>query len=181
VAGEDVTMAWFYFDLAFQMEQSAVSILGALLKQVVGGFEEIPKEIKDGFRRHQKAIGGRRLQLPEIVKLLGNLSCKRRTFFCLDALDECAAPDRAKILLSLRDIIKMSPATRVFLTGRPHVGGEVGGHLPGSVALVPICSWTDDMIRYIHKKLAKDTAPEEMDERLEAEIIKKILATGSGM
>ena len=180
-AEEDIAMAWFYFDFAVQKEQSATSILGAILKQVVSGFKEIPKEISNGFRRHKKAIGGRRLQLPDIVKLLGNLSSTRRTFFCLDALDECAAPDRAKILLSLRDIIKMSPATRVFLTGRPHVGGEVGRHLSGSAALVPISSQTGDIIRYIHKKLAEDTAPDEMDEKLEVEIIKKISAIGSGM
>jgi len=85
----------------------------------------------DAFAKNEKVIGGQRLQLHEIVKLLGNLSSVRRTFFCLDALDECAAPDRAKILLSLKEIIKMSPTARVFLTGRPHVSSEVGRHLGG--------------------------------------------------
>ena len=167
-------MACFYLDFAAQKEQSATSVLGALLKQVVAGFKPIPEEIMVAFRKHEKVIGGRTLQLPEIVKLLGNLSSTRRTFFCLDALDECAAAERAKILLSLKDIIKMSPTTRVFLTGRPHIEGEVGRHLPGGTGLVSISPRKDDVILYIHTKLAEDATSDEMDEKLEAEIVKRI-------
>lgn len=174
-------MAFFYFDLAAQKKQSAASILGTLLRQVVGDFREIPKEVRGAFQRHKKAVGGRRLQLPEIVKLLGKLSSKRRTFLCLDGLDECAAVERTKILLSLEDIIKMSPATRVFLTGRLHMAGEVGKHLPGGATLVSISLRKDEVIRYIREKLVQDPTPEAMDEGLETEIIKKIPETVSEM
>ena len=174
---QDITVACFYFDFAVQQEQSAASMLGALLKQVVSGLEPIPDEIVDVFREQKKIIGGRRLRLPEIVKMLGGFSFSRRTFFCLDALDECAAAERAKILISLRDIIKMSPTTRVLMTGRPHVGGEVEKHLPGGVAVLSISPRKEDIIRYIHRKLAEDSTSEEMDERLEAEIVRKIPET----
>jgi len=181
MAGGDIAVAFFYFAFQTQEEQSAAGILGALLKQVVAGFREIPQEVRDAFRRHRGLIGGPRLQLSEIVKLLGNLSSTRRTFFCLDALDECAAAERTKILLSLKDIIKMSPATRVFLTGRPHIAGEVGNYLPGGAALVSISLRKDEIIQYIRKKLAEDTTPEAMDEGLETEIVKKIPETVSEM
>ena len=180
-AGEDVSVTYFYFDFAAQKEQSAGSMLGALLKQVFGGFKQIPKEIQDAFEKHKKVIGGRRLQFSEIVKLLGSLSCARRTFFCLDALDECAAPHQTKILLSLQEIIKMSPTARMFLTGRPYVGSEVGRHLPSGVAITSISPRKDDVIRCIHARCAEDTTPDEMDERLEEEIVKKITETVSEM
>ena len=170
----DIAVACHYFDSTAQKEQSAASVLGVLLKQVIGSLEQIPKEITDAFQRHKKFIGGRKLQLPEIVKMLGNLSSTQRTYFCLDAVDECAGPDRAKILLSLKEIIRMSPTTRVFLTGRPHVGHEVGKYLTRAVTLVSIKPQKDDLIQYIHEKLAEDTTSNEMDERLEAEIVKKI-------
>ena len=179
-AREDIAVACFYLDFAAQKEQSATSILGVLLKQVVASFKPIPEEIIDTFQKHEKAIGGRILHLPEIVKLLGSLSSARRTFFCLDALDECAARDRTNILISLRDIIEISPATRVFLTGRAHVSSDVEKHLPGA-AIVPISPPKDDIIQYIHKKLEKDTTSEEMDEILEAEIVKRIPESVSGM
>jgi len=180
-AGEEVAVACFYFDFTAQKEQSAANVLGALLKQVVGSFEQIPEEIKDVFRRHKKFIGGRELQLPEIVKMLGSLSSAQRTYFCLDALDECAVPDRVKILLSLGEIIKMSRTTRVFLTGRPYVGREVGNHFSEGTALVSIITPTCEIIRYIYAKLAEDANSGEMDEGLEAEILKKIPETFSDM
>ena len=174
-------MACFYFDFAAQNEHSAGGMLGALLKQVVGGFKQIPKEIRDAFEKHKRVIGGRGLQLHEIVKLLGSLLLIRPTFFCLDALDECPVLHRTKILISLKDIIKISPATRLFLTGRPHVGGEVGKHLPGGVAILSIIPRRNDIAQYIQTKLAEDTTLDEMDERLEAEIVKKIPETVSEM
>jgi len=180
-AAEDISVACFYFDFAAQKEQSAGGMLGALLKQVVAGFGYVPKEIRDAFEKHQKVIGGRGLQLHEIVKLLGSLSSMRPTFFCLDALDECAELHRAKILISLKDIMKVCPAIRLFLTGRPHVGGEVGRHLPSGVAVLSISPRKDDLIQYIHTKLAEDTMLGGIDERLEAEIVDKIPGTVSEM
>ena len=134
-----------------------MGVLSALLKQVVGGFKQIPKEVTDAFQRHKKFIGGRELQLSQIVKMLGSLSSMQPTFLCLDAIDECAALDRADVLLSLKKIIKISPKTRVFLTGRPHVGGEVEKYFPERTALVPISPRNDDIIRYIHKQLAQES------------------------
>ena len=174
-------MACFYFDFAAQQEQSAAGMLGALLKQVVGGLEPIPGEIVDVFREQKKIIGGRRLRLPEIVKMLGSLSSSRRTFFCLDALDECAAADQAKILISLREIIKMSRATRVFITGTPHIAGEVEKHLPGGAAVISISPRRDDIIHYVRRKLAEDSTSHEMDKGLEAEIMRKLPETVSEM
>lgn len=180
-AGEDITVACFYLDFAARKEQSATSILRALLKQVVGGLEQIPNEIMDAFRNHKRVIGGHRLPIPEIVKLLGSLSSLRRTFFCVDALDECATADRAMILLSLGDVTKMSPTTRVFLTGRPHVRSDVETRLPQGVVAVLISPRKGDIIRYIHTKLAEDTTSDEMDERLEAEILRRVPETVSEM
>ena len=39
---ENATVACFYFDFATQEEQSLAEILGSLLKQVVGGLNEVP-------------------------------------------------------------------------------------------------------------------------------------------
>jgi len=177
----DISVAYFYFDSAIQKEQSAANVLSSLLRQVVCGFTQMPEKIADAFRRHKKFFAGWEMQLSEIVEMLGSLASSQRTFFCLDAVDECAAPDRAKILLSLKEIIKMSPTTRVFLTGRPHVGGEIGKRLPEGVALVSISPPKGDIVRFIQTKLAEDATLDEMDERLEAEIVKKIPETFSNV
>ena len=167
---QDVAVACFYFDFAAQQEQSAASMLSTLLKQVVSGFDPIPEVIVDLFRERKKILGGLKLRLPEIVKILGHLSSWQRTFLCLDALDECAAADRAKILSSLKDIIEMSPTTRVFMTGRPHVGDEVERLYRDAVSFVSISPQKSDIIQYIQRKLNEDSAPNEMNRRLKTEI-----------
>ena len=163
---DDIVVACFYFDSTAQEEQGAASVLGALLKQVIGCYKWIPEEITDTFQRHKKFVGGRELEIPEIVKMLGIFSSPRHIYFCLDALDECAAPDRAKILLSLKEIVKMSPTTRLFLTGRPYVGHEVRKHFPEGTALISISPRNGDIIHYIHAKLVEDTNSGEMDEEI---------------
>jgi len=111
----NIAVACFYFDFAAQKEQSSASVLGTLLKQVVSSFRQIPGEVMDAFQKYGGRSSGQRLQLHEIVKLLVILSSMRSTFFCLGALDACAAPDRAKILLPLRDIIKVFPTVSSVL------------------------------------------------------------------
>jgi len=50
--------------------------MGALLKQVVGGLEEIPVEVSQAYQDQKKAIGGRGPWLPDIVKMLQTTTSK---------------------------------------------------------------------------------------------------------
>jgi len=60
LAGEqNAAVACFYFDFAAQKEQSSANVLGALLKQVVRGLEEVPEEIAQAYGKQEKVIGGR--------------------------------------------------------------------------------------------------------------------------
>ena len=116
----------FWFDFAARKEQSVTNMLGSLLKQIVGGLERIPDEISKAFRGQGIAIGGRGPLLPDIVKMLQIVTSSLRTFVCIDALGECAAVHRVKLLDSLKQILEESPCTRVFIIGRPHIRAEVG-------------------------------------------------------
>jgi len=69
----------------------------------------------------------------------------------------------------------------VLLTGRPHVGGEVGKRLPEGVTVLSIIPPIRDIVRFIQTKLAEDATLDEMDERLEGEIFVKTLDTFSDM
>ena len=174
-AGEkNATVACFYFDFAVQKDQSPTSTMGALLKQVVGGLEEIPGEVSQAFRKQKKALGGRGPRLSDIVKMLQATSSKERTFICIDALDECVPEHRGKLLGSLNQILQKSPATRIFVTGRPHIRPEIERRIAGGVKSLSISTKANDIIRYLHSKLEEDTNPEAMDSSLEADILKKI-------
>ena len=94
-----------------------------------GGLEKIPARIVQAFWDQGRVIGGRNLGLGEVVEMLQDISSSRPTFICIDALDECMAEYRAKLLDSLNQILHRSPSTRIFLAGRLHVRDEVEKHL----------------------------------------------------
>ena len=172
--GLGAVVACFYFDFAAQQEQSSTSVLRALLKQLVAGLREIPAEIVQAYEDQKNSIGGRRPRLPDIVKMLQTTSSTKHTFICIDALDECVPEHRTKLLDSLNKILQESPATRIFVTGRPHIGPDITRRLAGRVTSLPIRTKRDDIIRYLHSRLEEDTTPDAMDSSLEAEILKKI-------
>jgi len=174
-AGEqNATVACFYFDFAIQKEQSPTNVLGALLKQVVGGLEEVPVEIAKAYHDQKKVIGGRGPQLSDIVRMLQTASSKEPTFICVDAIDECVAGYRVKLLDSLNQVVEKSPGTRVFVTGRAHIRPEIGRCLGGRVTSVSISPRRDDIITYLRTRLHEDTTPDAIDSSLEADILRKI-------
>ena len=179
--GQRTAVACFYFDFAARKEQPATSMLGSLLKQVVGGMEKIPKEISESFQEQKKVIGGRGLQLPDIVKMLQSITSSLRTFVCIDALDECAAIHRVKLLNSLKQILEKSPRTRIFITGRPHIHAEIEKRLSGRVASVSLGPSKDDIVEYLRARLEEDVTPDAMEEGLVAEILEKIPENMSDM
>ena len=172
--GQNAAVTCFYFDFADRKEHSATSALGSLLRQVVGGLERIPEEISRAFQEERNAIGGRGPRLPDIVKMLQAITSSLATFVCIDALDECAVPDRVKFLNSLQQILKKFPRTRVFIIGRPHIRDEVERVLAGQVTSVSVSPRKSDIIGYLRIRLSEDPTPHAMNKSLEAEILEKI-------
>ena len=178
---ENAAVACFYFDFAAQEEQSPAVILGSVLRQVVSGLGEVPERAVKAFRDREKVIGGQALALSEIVEFLQDVSSSRCTSICIDALDECPAGHRVKLLDSLNQILQKSPGARIFLTGRPHIRGEVNKHLSGRATTRSIIPTKNDIIIFLRAKLREDTMPNAMDKSLEEEIVQKILETVSEM
>jgi len=174
---ENIAVACFYVDFAAREEQSPTNILGSLLKQIVGGLGTIPEEIRQTFQDHRKVIGGRGLRVSEIVKMLQTVTSLRPTFICVDALDECVEVNQPEVLDSLRQILEKSPKTRIFLTGRRHIRGEIERYLGARAAIISIKPSNDDIVEYIRIRLSKDRCRDAMDGSLEAEIIKGITTT----
>jgi len=171
---EDTPVACFYFDFASRNEQSPVNMLGSLLRQLVTALEGIPEAVVRSFRNQKKVIGGRGLQVAGILKMFQTITSTKRTFICVDALDECVPGHQMVILESLGQIVRESLDTRIFVTGRSHVRSEVERRLGGAVAFLLVEPTGDGIIGYLGEKLRCDTAPEMMTSTLEANILEGI-------
>ena len=173
-SGQNTAVSCFYLDFVARKEQSATSVLGSLLKQIVSGMKRIPEDISRAFQQQKTTIGGRRPQLVDIVKMLQFVTSSRPTFMCLDALDECGRVQRARLLDSLKQILENSPRTRIFATGRPYIRAEIEKRLAGHVISVSVSPNRGDIARFLRARLGEDEMLDAMDESLEVEIMEKI-------
>jgi len=173
VHDRDIAVAGLYCDYLAQEEQSAVNMLGAILKQLLER-DEIPGTLRQGFRKEKRGFGGRAVKLSDLVKILkATVASLPEVFICIDALDECLPDNRSKLLESLRDIVRASPTMRVFLSGRPHIGDEVKRYFSEAI-MIPVIPTVQDIEKYLEMRLARDTTPNAMDCILRAEIIEVI-------
>ena len=179
--GQNTPVTCFYFDFAARKEQTATSMLGSILKQVISGTERVPEDIWRALMEQKKAVSGRKPQLGDIVKILQLITSSQPTFMVIDALDECTAIQRFRLFDSLKEILEKSPAARIFVTGRPHICPQIEARLAGRVISISLGPTRDDIVRFLHVKLSEDETPDAMDSNLEAEILDRIPGTISDM
>jgi len=179
VGGEDIAVAALYYDFSAHQEQTIINVMGSILKQLVG--RGIPKHIREVFQKGKGEIGGRGLRLADLMGMLRiAIASLRQVFICIDALDECLPKHLPELLKSLGDIVRESPTTRIFLTGRPHVKEDIQRYLT-MVIVIPISPNKDDIRNYLKMKLDGDTDPEAMSDDLRADIVRVILEKTSDM
>jgi len=155
----DPTVVCFYFDFASRNKQSPVNMLGSLLRQLVSGRGEIPEVIIENFRNEKMSIGGRGLQVSGILKMFRAITATRRTFICVDALDECVPENRMMVLESLEVILQGSASTRLLMTGRPHVRSEVERELGEAATFMFIRATEDGVLRFLREKTQEGHYP----------------------
>jgi len=104
----------------------------------------------------------------------------RQVFICIDALDECLPKHLPELLKSLGDIVRESPTTRIFLTGRPHIREDIQRYLT-KVVVIPISPNKGDIRNYLKMRLDGDADPEAMSDDLRADIVRVVLEKISDM
>ena len=171
---EDITVAGFYCDYLAQKEQTVINIMGAILKQLVGGME-ILDDIREAFREGKKEAGGKGPRLADLTRMLGvAIVSLPQVFICIDGLDECLPKVLPELLESLSEIVRESPKTRIYLTGRPHVTKAIQRYFTKAVAM-PIGPNQDDIRNYLEMRIDRDDKPEAMNKGLRADIVRIIL------
>ena len=177
---ENIAVVGLYCDFLAQQEQTITNIMGAILKQLVGR-GGIPDDLREAFRKGKKEFGGRGPRLTDLMRMLKiAIASVPQVFICIDALDECLPKCLPELLESLRDIVRESPSTKIFLTGRPHVGEDARRYFTSAV-VIPINPNLDDIRNYLEMRLDRDSEPEAMSNDLRADILRVIMEKISDM
>ena len=149
-------------------------MIGAILRQLVDG-GGIPEDLRQAFQEEKRVAGGRRLLHADLMRMLKiAIAPLPHVFICIDALDQYPPKDLSKLLVSLRDIVRESPKTRIFLTGRPHIKETTQRYITEAV-VIPISPNTNDIKNFLETRLERDDLPEAMDNDLQADIMQVIL------
>ncbi|KAL3445273.1 hypothetical protein BJX65DRAFT_153866 [Aspergillus insuetus] len=111
--------AYLYCNYRRQGQQTVDHLLSALLGQLLRQSRYIPEKVRTLCEHHQ--LQRTQPPLPDIIKSLHSVaSMFSRLYIVIDALDECSAPDRAKLLLQIFDLQSKSqvnfPATSRFIS-----------------------------------------------------------------
>ena len=177
---ENITVAGLYCDFLSHKEQTITNIMGVILKQLAGR-GNMPDYLREAFQKGKAEFGGRGLRLADLMGMLKiAIASLSQVFICIDALDECLPKYLPDLLKCLRDIVRESPSTRIFLTGRPHVGDDVRRYFTSAVVM-PITPNTDDIRNYLEMRLDKDDEPDAMNNHLREDIVRVILDKISDM
>ena len=169
----DIAVSGLYCDYLAQKEQSTTNMLGAILKQLLER-DGIPEPLRQVFLKEKRAFGGRAVQLSDLVEVLNTtIASLPQVFICIDGLDECLPNNRRGLLESLRDIVRASPTTRVFLSGRPHIRDEVRSHF-SEADMMAVNTPLGDIESYLEMRLERDPTPGAMDNNLRSRIMRVI-------
>lgn len=146
------TVAYIYLDYSETEDQTAVNIVGSLVRQLVQRRAAIPDQILSLYKDHSKM--NRRLNLTDTTKLLQSECLSRhRTFIVVDALNECSANNGTQENI-INVLSRLSPSTHIMLTSQSDVA--VVEKIPNAVQL-EIQAANTDIAAYIETRLEEDS------------------------
>jgi len=181
--GRNMAVIFLYGDYQRQKDQSAVNMIGCLVRQASSREPRIATEIKRVFDESKKE-GEDGLGLPDMVKLfvqvIGSIEV---VYLCIDAVDEVLPQHRLKFLRALQQIVQEAPNVRLFLTGRPHICTELDKLLTKRAYSIHIVVDRGDITRYLSQKMddGDDQDPGLMTEDLRNIIMETMLEKASEM
>ena len=181
IGEKNIAVIFLYCDYQVQKDQSAVNMIGSLIRQAALREPTIPNEIKRAFEK-SKREGGDGLQLPDMVKLFVKVAGHTEVvYLCVDAVDEVLPQHRFEFFYALRRIIQDAPNVRLFLTGRPYICAEIDKHLTKKACAIHILADQGDITRYLSQKMDDDKDPGLMTEDLKKNIMTTMVEKASEM
>ena len=172
---ENVVVAYFYFDYSEQGHnaqgyQLDDAMLASLLKQLALTKAVLPGPVLD---LHQRMTRQQRQPKQQDLEeaLLRTCSDFDRTFFVIDALDECNKSQRNAVLRVLSNISQCSLVS-MLITSRPHPE-DIPKAFKGSDKIV-IKAKPSDMRKYVDNKIENSDALDTLDNGFRDLIVEKV-------
>ncbi|KAE8151347.1 hypothetical protein BDV25DRAFT_171564 [Aspergillus avenaceus] len=172
--GEDVAIAYVYFNYRQKEQQTPEHILKSLLKQLVQP-KDFPIALRELHTRHCE----RKTQptLEEVSKVLESVvPMYSKVFLVLDALDECSQ-DARKVFLRELFSIQSNSNVKIFATSR--LDDEIKSLFSGAICLT-IQASDHDIQTYLNQQMSLHN-PNIFDGHIRSMVIDEITKRAEGM
>ena len=147
--------------------------MSAILKQLAGK-ESTQNYLRERVSGGELRFSSRGSRLTDLMRLLRiTIPSLPPVSISINALDGCLPKYLPKFLRYLRDIVRESPTTRIFLTGRPHTREDVRSYFTKAI-VIPISPKADDIRNYLETRLGRDDESEATGNDLRADIVRVI-------
>ena len=153
-------------------------MLLSLLRQLIEGRKSIPEGIRTAFKAYQQTQ--RPLSIEDVRQLILDVvnSSSDNMYIVVDAMDECASPQRRVFLQALSGLTKSANA-HLMITGRPHV--DDFDRLFPNFAKLEISADEEDLRRYIHHELDLHSIRDVIEEDFADEVAEQLITVSCGM
>lgn len=172
-------VAYIYFDYKEQEQQVPLYVITSLVKQLARRIPCIPAELEDLYDKLGRQ--DKRPTLNELYNvLLAASESFSRTFFVLDALDECDPKTQRRDLLPL--FCRMGKdGINLFMTSRPHPE-DIQDYL-GDGAKIKLSAHEQDIVSYIEEKINANPRAKRLvrQGKCEDRIISSLVGCAQGM
>lgn len=177
-ADTDTAIAYLYCSYKRQHEQKFGDLVASLLKQLVRRLPALPDDLKSLYQRYRDR--GTRPDDNEILSTLHSVAaCRSRTFFIIDALDECSNRDGTRNRL-LEEIFKCQSTTTASIFATSRFIPAITTVFQGAMS-VEIRASTPDVQKYLDNHITRLPSFVSRDLALQDAVKTEILKAVDGM
>ncbi|KAF7551889.1 hypothetical protein G7Z17_g4705 [Cylindrodendrum hubeiense] len=176
--GSKIYTTYLYCDYQRTKSYSETHLLGAIVRQLLTQFDELPTKVADLVRHAHRKLRRSSARMEEILKVMQYLSPSfQRLFVCVDALDECK--DAVELVAACR---RFPPNTSFIFVGRPSILQAVRRSYPSAFDQVMEPQYDDvDTVITARVEVEKERQPDLMPDWLVNEIRAEVLLLANGM
>ena len=149
-AHKDAKVIYMYFDYQARQNQSAVAVVGNLIKELLYQCDDIPAELELLYLQSVK--NNAKPNITAFTQILVSYAQQSPIYAVFDALDECSE-DQQEDLFTLFSILERSNF-KLLISCRPHLQ-NLGDHL-SSLQNISIHAEESDLENYILHRLRKE-------------------------
>ena len=176
-ASQDVAVIHVYCDYKEREDQSAEKLIASLLKQLAVIRPSLPQAVQDF---HLNAEKQKRQPQQQDFEQAFLLTCNEfdRVYVVIDALDECEASQRKK-LLGFLCAARRKPCMRIFITSRSYPEHVITQFDPAQKTIIEADE--SDLRRYIMQAIEDSDNAEVIDSDFQQVIVDKVCAAAKNM